>query len=144
MEGQKIPISIEVDGQQLIAFDRILMNRWRRANSLRQPLRQIAEYMLDEIDRNFDGKGMVFGVKWRRRKRSYRHPILNKTGKMRSGFTSNVSATKAVIRNKTPYFKYHQLGTRKMAARKMWGMTEAQSRIIIQRLQEYLLGENNR
>lgn len=144
MEGQKIPISIEIDGQQLAAFDRILMNRWRRANSLRQPLRQIAEYMLNEIDRNFDGKGMVFGVKWRKRKRSYGHPILNKTGKMRSGFTSNVSATKAVIRNKTPYFKYHQLGTRKMTARKMWGMTETHSRSIIQSIQEYLVREKQR
>lgn len=144
MEGQKIPISIEIDGQQLAAFDRILMNRWKRANNLRQPLRKIANFMLDEIDRNFDRRGAVFTNRWRKRKRSYGHPILNKTGKMRSGFTSNVSATKAVIRNKTPYFKYHQLGTRKMAARKMWGMTETQSRIIIQRLQEYLLGENNR
>ena len=144
MEGQKIPISIEVDGQQLADFDQILMNRWKRASNLRKPLQQAADYMLGEIDRNFDRRGTVFKKRWKRRAKTYRHPILNKTGTMKGNFISNVDSAKAVIKNKTPYFKYHQLGTSKMVARKMWGMTEAQSRIIIQRLQEYLVGENNR
>ena len=43
MEGQKIPISIEVDGQQLADFDQILMNRWKRASNLRKPLQQVAD-----------------------------------------------------------------------------------------------------
>lgn len=144
MEGQKIPISIEVDGKQLAEFDQVLMNRWKRANNLRVPLQQVAKYMLEEIDSNFDKKGTVFGAKWKRRKHIYKHPALNKTGTMKGNFISKVAATRVVIKNKTPYFKFHQLGTSKMAARKMWGMTETQSRIIIQRLQEYLVGENNR
>ena len=100
--------------------------------------------MLGEIDRNFDKRGTVFGEKWERRKRTYRHPILNKTGTMKGNFISKVGATRAVIKNKTPYFKFHQLGTSKMSARKMWGMTETHSRNIIQSIQEYLVGENNR
>lgn len=144
MEGQKIPISIEVDGKQLAEFDQVLMNRWKRANNLRVPLQQVAKYMLEEIDSNFDKKGTVFGRRWKRRKRTYRHPILNKTGVMKENFISNVDSTKAVIKNKTPYFKFHQLGTSKMVARKMWGITEAHSRNIIQKIQEYLVQENSR
>lgn len=144
MEGQKIPISIEVDGKQLAEFDQVLMNRWKRANNLRVPLQRIAKYILDEIDDNFDKKGTVFGRRWKRRKRTYRHPILNKTGVMKENFISNVDGTKAVVKNKTPYFKFHQLGTSKMPARKMWGMTEIHSRDIIQRIQEYLVQENSR
>lgn len=144
MEGQKIPISIEVDGKQLAKFDQVLMNRWKRANNLRVPLQQVAKYMLEEIDSNFDKKGTVFGRRWKRRKRTYRHPILNKTGAMKENFISNVDSTKVVIKNKTPYFKFHQLGTSKMATRKMWGITETHSRDIIQKIQEYLVQENSR
>lgn len=144
MEGQKIPISIEVDGKQLAEFDQVLMNRWKRANNLRVPLQQVAKYMLEEIDSNFDKKGTVFGSKWKRRKRIYKHPALNKTGTMKGNFISKVAATRVVIKNKTPYFKFHQLGTSKMDARKMWGMTETHSRDIIQRIQEYLVQENSR
>ena len=144
MNGQKIPISVEVDGQQLQAFDEVLMNRWKRANSLRRPLQQAADYMLDEIDRNFSKRGAVFGATWRRRKRSYPHPLLRKTGEMKGGFKAFVSSTKAVISNPVPRFKFHQLGTRRMPARKMWGMTDLHSRQIRQRIQEYLVEEGNR
>ena len=143
MDGQRIPISFEVDGQQLHDFDEVLMNRWRRANSLRRPLQEAADYMLDEIDKNFSRRGAIFGATWRRRKRSYPHRLLDKSGRMRGDFKATVDSSKAVIRNTAPYFKFHQLGTKHMPARKMWGMTDIHSREIRQKIQVYLVEEGN-
>lgn len=142
MGVQNIPISVEVDGEQLKRFDEVLMNRWRRASSLRRPLEGIAKYMLDEIDKNFNRRGVVFGSIWRRRKRSYAHRMLHKSGRMRGGFKSRVYSEKAVIENRTPYFKFHQRGTRHMPARKMWGITDVHSNQIRQRIQRYLVEED--
>lgn len=144
MSVQEVPISFEVDGLQLQDFNEVLMNRWKRANSLRRPLQRIAEYMLEEIDRNFTRRGVVFGAAWRRRKRSYPHNILHKSGRMRGDFHGVAHNDRAVIKNKTPYFKYHQLGTRHMPSRKMWGITDLQAREIRQQIQEYLVEEGRR
>lgn len=145
MDGQKVPISVTVDGEELKQFNQILLNRWKRASSLRIPLQEAANFMLDEIAKNFSGKrGTVFGAQWQKRKRNYPWPLLNKTGKMKDGFKAEIYSDKAVIKNPTRYFKYHQMGTKNMPARKMWGMTEPQARYIRQRLQIYLEAEGER
>ena len=145
MNGQKVSVSITVDNEELKQFNQVLLNRWKRASSLRIPLQEAANFMLDEISKNFSGKrGAVFGAHWRKRKRYYKHPMLDKTGEMKDSCKAEIYSNKAVIKNPTRYFKYHQMGTKNMPARKMWGMTEEQARYIRQRIQTYLNAEGER
>lgn len=135
--SQGIRLSIRVDGieRALRSFD----NRWKRANDLSEPLDRAADFMLGEIDRNFNGRrGRIWGG-WPRRKRSYPWPILEKTGKMRRGFAKKVKSSEAIITNRVKYFKFHQAGTKRMVKRAMWGITHEQSRQIVKEVQKYLV-----
>lgn len=86
---------------------RMLDTRGRRAKNLKAPLKQSAEYMEGRIDKNYSGRGSLWG-KWKRRAKAYPWRILEKTGVMRDGFRSRVDSRQAEIRNIQPYFKYHQ------------------------------------
>lgn len=65
----------------------------------------------------FISQGQVFGRSWPELNRTYqgrkirqfpgRQP-LEKTGTMRNSFTSKATASQLVVKNDTPYFKYHQ------------------------------------
>ncbi len=137
MMGQMIDIRFEVDGKELADFNRELDNRWDRADNLKKPLDDAAQYMLDQIKQNFAKSGSIW-KRWPKRKKFYTHPILRKTGKLSEGFDHRVGPTKAVISNPVSYFKFHQLGTSKMPARKMWGINNRNAREIQKRIQLYL------
>lgn len=138
MVNQKILISFEVDSKELAEFNRVLLNRWNRADNLRVPMERISKYMEENIEENFSGRGSVWG-KWKKRKRYYKHPVLEKTGKMRDGFSYKVGKNFVEISNPVKYFKYHQLGTVKMVSRKMWGINNRQAREIQKQIQLYLV-----
>lgn len=59
------------------------------------------------VDENFKGRGRLFG-KWKKRKDSKSHPLLEKTGKMRHAFKQTLGPGYVEIFNPTPYFKFHQ------------------------------------
>jgi len=88
-------------------------------SDFRKPLRESSQLMLNAIDRNFTAKGSELGKRWKTRKRSYAHPILNKSGKMKGGFKDKVTRSRAVIDNPVSYFPYHQLGTSQLPQRVM-------------------------
>lgn len=80
-----------------------------RSKTLRRPFRQIAEYLLGEIDKNYEGRGSIWG-KWKRRQRAPKdgHPLLEDTGQMRRNFTKKIGNTSAEIGNDSDQFKFHQ------------------------------------
>lgn len=81
--------------------------------------RELAKEGLRLIDEGFEKRQDPLGHKWKRRKKRYPWPILNKTLALRRGWKteSNQHAFKFI--NPTFYTVFHQKGTRKMVARKM-------------------------
>lgn len=73
------------------------------------------------------------------------HPILERTGDLRSAFyykTTNVSKKNNYLEvsNKSKYFKYHQVGTKKMVARPMLALPE----FLINKVKDIFLTEMNK
>jgi phage gpG-like protein len=77
----------------------------------------IYEVTLKHIKRNFSKEGYYTASrgnlsKWKKRARAYKHPILNKTGKMKKSFRGRRNYRKGLVTfwNHTPYFDYHNKG----------------------------------
>lgn len=134
-----IQFSIESSGEKAIIRD--FENRWKQSQNLSKPLEDFANYFEREIQRNFESGGSGFGG-WKRRKKAYSHPILRKTRRMKKGFTHTTRPREVEFTNTAPYFKFHQLGTRKLPVRKMWGVREMDWQELKQQIQKYLFEEN--
>jgi phage gpG-like protein len=80
-----------------------------RSKTLRRPFRLIGEYFEEQIDKNFGGRGSIWG-KWKRRQRAPKdgHPLLEDSGKMRDNFKKKVGNTYVEIRNDSKQFPFHQ------------------------------------
>lgn len=135
-----IRLQIGTEGDERIVRD--FVNRWNRANNLRQPLANFAKYYRQEIDSNFGSRGGGMSPKWKARRRKYSHPLLEKTGAMRRGFTQKIGAFEVEFANSRKYFKFHQLGTSVMPARKMWGVRNQDGTRLIKEIQKYLVEES--
>lgn len=74
------------------------------------------------IQRGFARQQDPYGTPWvPRKKPGDGHPTLNKTGAMKRAFTVLHDTVRGVIfHNTKPYTEYHQDGTPKMVARKMF------------------------
>lgn len=72
----------------------------------------------------FDGEQDPYGIPWAQRKKEYAHPILNRSGVMKS--TIVVSSTPTGVRATAlaPYAGFHQYGTRYMVARRIFPKAE--------------------
>jgi hypothetical protein len=81
--------------------------------------KELQRESLKLIDEGFQNREDPSGQKWKRRKRSYPWPILNKTLQLRKGWKGEGNQHYFGFFNRTPYTGYHQMGTRKMVARKM-------------------------
>ena len=134
-----IQFSIESSGEKAIIRD--FENRWKHSQDLSKPLEDFANYFEQEIQRNFESSGSSFGS-WARRKKAYSHPILRKTRRMQKGFIHTTRPREVEFTNTAPYFKFHQLGTRKLPVRKMWGVREMDWQELKQQIQKYLFEEN--
>jgi hypothetical protein len=75
-------------------------------------------------DRPWQRRASVEGEPWAPRKRKYFHPILEKTAKTRRSLKSRAIGTNVVTSVSTKYAKFHQTGTRKMAARPIFPRAE--------------------
>lgn len=134
-----IQFSIESSGEKAIIRD--FENRWKQSQNLSKPLEDFANYFEREIQRNFESSGSGFGG-WKRRKKAYSHPILQKTRKMQKGFRHTTRSQEVEFSNLASYFKFHQLGTRKLPVRKMWGVREMDWQELRQQIQKYLFEES--
>jgi len=95
----------------------------------RKLLSDIGDYLKDEFDKNFPTEGARLEKKWKpltvgtireKARAGYGGKgILERTGKMRKGFEKTTTRREVRVFNDVDYFKYHQLGTSKMAKRVM-------------------------
>lgn len=131
-----IRLEIKTEGEEAVIRD--FQNRWGRAKNLTPAMKNFNEYYRREIDSNYNSRGSLFGG-WKRRKRAYPHPILSKTGRMKRSFRSDVREQSVEISNDARYFRFHQLGTRKLPKRKMWGVRQVDMVEFQKYIQEYLV-----
>lgn len=84
----------------------------------REILDEMAIKAQQQIDRGFDGQRDPHRNKWKKRKRQYAHPILQRTMALREGTTAKAQRRGVSFSYKSPYGRYHMSGTRHMKARK--------------------------
>jgi phage gpG-like protein len=85
---------------------------------------KVAPVLQELSDRPWQRRASVEGEPWAPRKRRYYHPILEKTRKTRYSLKSRAIGTNVVTSVSTKYAKFHQTGTRKMAARPIFPTAE--------------------
>jgi len=56
----------------------------------------------------FETEGKEIGEPWAKRTKSYPWKLLQKSGRMKSGFKYDATKNSVTIYNETPYFAYHQ------------------------------------
>lgn len=116
-----IRIDIDVDIDDAMKF---LQGMERRAKNFRPALEWARRELAKANAENFTASGLPSGG-WDPRKNDHAWPIMRKSGALfRSlsslrGSANNVGLTSAYFGTNIEYAKFHQYGTRKMAARKV-------------------------
>lgn len=72
-----------------------------------------------QLEKSFSKQQNPYGNKWKSRKHSYSHPMLNRTGNMFRSFKVNRKGKTLEAKNTAEYSQYHQEGTKHMAQRKI-------------------------
>ncbi|MFD4554411.1 phage virion morphogenesis protein [Streptomyces sp. NPDC058469] len=109
-------------------------------NDMPDAMRQIGQYLTafyaGEV---FASQGGVINKLWPRLSVPYEtwkaknfpgRPPLIRSGVMQNSFKFQSGSNFAIIRNSADYFRYHQLGTRKMPARVMFAVDDARAKAI--------------
>lgn len=101
-----VELSWSIEGEKQLSrrFNSIPLD----LEQLAKPLGEIGTELMLATDANFSSRGSLFGEKWPARKKNYAHPLLEKTGMMRSNFQKRLGPGYVEISNPTEYFKYHQ------------------------------------
>jgi len=84
---------------------------------VREAAKNLAPVLQELGDRPWQQRASVEGSPWAPRKAAYLHPILEKTGRTRRSLRSRANGTTVTSSVRTTYARFHQTGTRKMAAR---------------------------
>lgn len=121
-------ITIKCDTAKVMAVMRALDAGFR---DFRPLLKEIGKIQLVSADDSFKTRGANLGKPWanlkmdtvKQKMRIGRNvDILQRTGRMRRGFAiTKLTNNELNVENSVLYFRYHQLGTRKMPQRQMLG-----------------------
>lgn len=92
-----------------------------KLKSMPKMLRNTSAEMLREaealVDEGFEQRVDPAGKRWKRRKRSYPWPILNKTLKLRKGWKGGSNQHYFGFSTRVPWARFHQRGTRHLPVR---------------------------
>ena len=103
------------------------LSRALNALARKQPARQLAMALQPELqtlsDRPWQRRATPDGAPWAARKRPVLHPILERTGRLRTSVRSRVVGSTIVTSVSPFYARMHQQGTRKMVARPFFPAT---------------------
>lgn len=138
-------ISIQIRGDKEL-FKKLEKIQGELKN-IRQPLAKVSTFMKQRILENFARSGAYYGGWKALRAKSYEAKIkqgfggqgpLVRTGAMRGNFQFVLSTNQLTIFNPIDYFKFHQLGTRKMPQRMMMDIREPEIKETIKDFEEWL------
>lgn len=130
---------------------RMLENIQKGISDFKPALEEISGVQLKEIEKQFSTEGSnILGEKWqalqadtikaRIRAGFGASPILTASGKMRkSNRKSRLTNTELDISNDVHYFKYHQLGTKKMPRRQIFGHSENMIKKVMDIVAKYII-----
>jgi len=131
-----IKTSFSVDSTQAKKRLRAVMDG---VKDFKKPLREIEDYELDEIKKQFSTSGQNIAGGWEKRKGGETHPLLDKTGRLKKSFKRiKLTNTELEISSKVNYFKFHQLGTYKMPQRQILGFSKKMEKHIIDLFNKFL------
>jgi len=104
------------------------------------PLKLSREYELNEVRKQFVTRGSnITGQRWAKRKKPVSWGILEKTGKLKGSFRqSKLTKNDLEITSPVKYFRFHQMGTRKMPKRQILGFSEKMKKGILNIFHKYL------
>ena len=133
-------MTLELNAQSLIGTKAQLKKIQEGLRNARPFFSELEKQILQENDTQFSTEGAYLGEKWEKLSQATviqrgklgfgAGPILQRTGKLkRSTRKKQVTNTSLTISNTAPYYKYHQLGTRKMPKRTIltWGKNNTRS-----------------
>ena len=134
-----IRLSFKVNDKQLqVALGKVQ----HQLKNMGKVLKRAGKIVLQETDKQFGTEGTNLGEHWRPRTRQYSWPILNKTGAMKRSFSLKPTSPKdhiiAFNQLENSYFRYHQLGTRKMPQRAMFVLSSKMKDAIIHEFEVFV------
>lgn len=93
----------------------------------RPEMQKVGNYLVNFYQNAvFETEGGVFGMRWAslsagydfwKRKNYPGRGTLERTGRLRRGFSSDANQTSVIVENKVSYGRFHQYGTSRMKAR---------------------------
>lgn len=127
-------------------LNRVLSKMSSKVKDLRPVMRDIANLLLESIQKNFKAEGRP--VKWKplapstiankvKRKGTWK-PILVDTGLLRKSNNTDYGKNYAKVVNPIKYGIYHQMGTKKMPARPFMVLQEKDKANIIDLMRRYI------
>ena len=131
-------------------LSRLLQMEYNKVENFQKPLQKSAQLVLADVQTNFQTEGGLVGgwqpltagtVKGRLRGGfGGAHPILQRSGKLKSSFYSRVTAKKAIMTSNSPYFKYHQsrMARHVIPRRAMLVLTEGTRQNIVEEFHNFL------
>jgi len=113
----------------------------------REPLQETSDFQLKTVDQQFTTRGTkILGRRWVKRKRKYKHPILEKTKKMRRSFGQTMLTKNRleITSRGVDYYKYHQKGTNKLPRRQMVGHSKKMIERVLRIFSKYIIKQAKR
>jgi phage gpG-like protein len=141
-----LELTFSVEGSEQIS--RRLGITAEGVKNFREPLREVGKDLLKTFDTNFSSRGALYGG-WAPRKPQYRNgvrvdtwPLMEKSGRMRRSFKSDVRPFTVELSNRATYFKYHQSNAprrSKLPRRAMMKLRAQDADHIVKTFQAYLV-----
>jgi len=140
-------ISFKLDNKEA---KRILKNLEKGIKNFKPALEDSKKYQLKAVEKQYGTEGRhILGSKWKSLKRRTiqarikagygASPILTASGKMRKSHRKKkLTKNTLEIENKTPYYKYHQQGTKKMPQRQVMGHSDKMIKDVVDIFVKYI------
>lgn len=109
----------------------------RRAQNMRPVWNKVDRLLRISIDKNFQVRGRP---KWRRRKRPAKHPILEKSGKLRGSIDARHFISGVDVGTPVVYAATHQFGRGAIAARPFVVAQESDKEQIVKLIERWVIG----
>lgn len=136
-----MPITLTADVEGSTELSRRLLIMSDGIKDFHEPLTVAAAEVRRSVDMNFDTAGNLLAGGWPPRSKVYAWPILQKSGKMRQSFQTQIQRDQAVIGNSADYFKYHQSNKprTRIPRRVMLKLDQERKEFIVKAFQAYII-----
>jgi len=133
-----IQLSADIEGSKELS--RRLLKIPADIGNFKVPLFKVDREVRISIEANYGSRGALFGERWAPRKDSKPHPLLEKTGRMRRSFESDLGPDYVAITNSAEQFKFHQSAAprKKLPRRVMMKLDELRKTFIVKTFQAHV------